>query len=368
MERFIGLMSGTSADGVDAVIASFDAGRLLKAECSHHLSHPHALRAALIGLGRDQDAQLPLETLARLEVAVAEQFAAAALGVLDVAGLRAQDICAIGSHGQTIFHDPKHSRSSLQIGDPNLIAALTGIPVAADFRRMDIALGGQGAPLVPAFHEAVFATATPSAIVNIGGIANVTLLSGAAGGDTTGYDCGPGNALMDEWVLLHRGIHYDAGGEFAATGIVLVALLDAWLNAPYFRQPPPKSTGRSLFNLDWARALAPGGLEQHAPADVQATLCELTARSIRDAIPAATRRVLVCGGGAFNSHLMQRLAALLPSATIDSTEVAGLPPQWVEATAFAWLAHQRVHKLPGNLPSVTGASRAAILGGLYGGC
>ncbi len=366
MERYLGLMSGTSADGVDAVIAVFDSGRFLHLEASHHRAHPPALRQTLVALGRDAHASTTLAALASLDVEIADQFAAAALAVLQAAGLKASDIRAIGSHGQTIFHDPKQTRSSLQWGDPNRIAAITGIPVAADFRRMDVALGGEGAPLVPAFHQAVFGSSVPTAVINIGGIANITQLSGSSNQATLGYDCGPGNALMDEWALRHLNTPYDAGGRLAAQGSVVDELLASWLAEPYFHLAPPKSTGRSLFNLDWAAALAPQGLDHYPVADVQATLCELTARAASTAVVANTARVLICGGGAFNTHLMQRLAALLPTAKLASTESAGLPAQWVEAAAFAWLAHQRVHQLPGNLPSVTGASRPAVLGGLYG--
>ncbi len=365
-ERFIGLMSGTSADGVDAVIASFKHHRFITVDAVFHTAHPPLLKQALISLGRKADATITLAELAALDVAVAEQFANAAHGVLRVAELVAADICAIGSHGQTIFHAPKQAKSSLQIGDPNRLAALTGIAVVADFRRMDIALDGEGAPLVPAFHQAVFQTEQARAVVNIGGIANVTLLAGSSGAATTGYDCGPGNALMDEWAMRHLGQAYDAGGQFAAQGVVIAALLAQWLSEPYFSQLAPKSTGRAQFNLDWASAQAQGGLAQYAPMDVQATLCELTALSIRNCIPDGTLSLLVCGGGAFNAQLMQRIAALLPGVAVSTTASAGLPPQWVEAAAFAWLAHQRLHGLPGNLPSVTGASRAAVLGGLYG--
>ena len=366
VERYIGLMSGTSADGVDAVIAEFEQGRFLRLAATHHQPHAAQLRVALLALGRDSGAQLPLATLASLDVAIAQQFATATHAVLAAATLLASDIRALGSHGQTIFHEPKLLHSSLQLGDPNHIAALTGIPVVADFRRMDIALGGEGAPLVPAFHAAIFASEAPTAVVNIGGIANVTLLPGTTAGVTTGYDCGPGNALMDEWAMRHLGKPLDEAGRFAAQGQILPTLLAAWRATPYFQLAPPKSTGRSLFNLEWANALAEGGLEQYAPADVQASFCELTASTICDAIPSGSGRVLVCGGGAFNQHLMGRIAALLPSARVGSTDSAGLPPQWVEAAAFAWLAHQRIHQLPGNLPSVTGASRLAVLGGLYG--
>lgn len=366
LERFIGLMSGTSADGVDAVIAALDEGRFLRLDATHHRPHPHALRQSLIALGRDAAASTPLAELAALDVAIADQFAAAAHAVLATARLKPSDVCAIGSHGQTVFHDPKSLHSSIQLGDPNRISALTGITVAADFRRMDIALGGEGAPLVPAFHQAVFSSRESTAVVNIGGIANVTLLAANASIATTGYDCGPGNALMDEWALRHLNTSHDAEGAFAAQGRVQEGLIAAWLAEPYFQSPAPKSTGRSLFNLDWASALVPGGLAQYLAADVQASFCELTARTISDAIPTGTQRVLVCGGGVFNTHLMQRIAAQLPAATVLSTESAGLHPQWVEATAFAWLAHQRVRRLPGNLPSVTGAARTAVLGGLYG--
>lgn len=359
-------MSGTSADGVDAVVAEFVQGRFRRLVATHHSAHPADLRGALLALGRDSQAQVPLSTLASLDVAIARQFAAAALAVMQASGFKAKDIRAVGSHGQTVFHEPKRLGSSLQLGDPNHIAVLTGLPVVADFRRMDIALGGEGAPLVPAFHAAIFSDALPTAVVNIGGIANVTLLPGTSGGLARGHDCGPGNALMDEWATQHLGTPYDQQGRFAAEGNILPALLSAWLSESYFALAPPKSTGRALFNLEWANALVKGGLAQFLPADVQASLCELTARTICEAIPNSTRRVLVCGGGAFNAHLMHRIEALLPSATVASTESAGLAPQWVEAAAFAWLAHQRIHQLPGNLPSVTGAGRLAVLGGLYG--
>lgn len=362
-ERFIGLMSGTSADGVDAVVARFSAGRFAGIEASLHTPHPDALRLPLIALGRDAAAAISLTSLATLDVAVARQFAAATQALLTQARLQASDIRAIGSHGQTVFHDPRVIGSSLQIGDPNHLTALTGIPVVADFRRMDIALGGEGAPLVPAFHQAVFASSHRTAVVNIGGIANITLLDAAH--PTLGFDCGPGNALMDEWAMQHLGQPYDADGRLAASGKVVPALLSDWLNEPYFIQAPPKSTGRALFNLEWAERLA-GGLQQYRPEDVQCSLCELTAQTIAEAIQPVAARVLICGGGAKNSRLMQRLAILMPGSSISSTATAGLPPEWVEAAAFAWLAHQRIHGLPGNVPSVTGAARPALLGGIYG--
>lgn len=366
VERYLGLMSGTSADGIDAVIARFEDGRLKGLEATHHQPHAPKLREQLIALGRSVDARLSLPALATLDIALANGFAAAAQAVLTTARLQPDAIRAIGSHGQTVFHDPQDAKNSLQWGDPNRIAALTGIPVVADFRRMDIALGGQGAPLVPAFHAAVFGGSQASAIVNLGGIANITVLAGEHGSAITGFDCGPANALMDEWVLRERGSSCDLDGAFAAQGQVVPTLLAAWLAEPYFGLAPPKSTGRALFNLDWAARLAPQPLHRYAAADVQATLCELTANTVVTALPAGTRRLLVCGGGAFNKYLMRRLMALLPDAQVLTTEAAGLPPQWVEATAFAWLAHQRIHNLPGNVPSVTGAARLAVLGGVYG--
>ncbi len=365
MQRFIGVMSGTSADGVDAVVARFSAGRFECLEASQHWPYPAALRESLIALGQDAQARCSLAELAQLDVAVADQIVHTVQALLTAARLEVAAMTAIGSHGQTIFHDPTGIQSSWQLGDPSRIAARTGIAVAADFRRMDIALGGQGAPLVPAFHQAIFSSQTPTTVVNIGGIANVTQLGAGRDLAATGFDCGPGNAMMDEWARLHLGTAYDAGGALAARGTVQSELLQAWLAEPYFALPGPKSTGRDLFKLQWATARAPQPLAHYRVEDVQATLCELTARTVAGAVPADHRRLLVCGGGAFNTHLLQRLAALLPQITIESTAAQGLAPQWVEAAAFAWLAHQRVHGETGNLPSVTGARSACVLGGWY---
>lgn len=364
-ERYIGLMSGTSADGVDAVVAVFENGRYSGLQGAYHLDYPPALRDSLIALGRAANATLPLREYARLDVAVGEVFAEAALGVLRSAGLAAADIVAIGSHGQTVFHDPRGVHSSLQIGDPHHISARTGRPVVADFRRADIALGGEGAPLVPAFHHAVFAAAEPRTVVNIGGIANVTWLPGADSGAVRGFDCGPGNGLMDEWILRVQGRPYDEDGRLAASGCVNDKLMQAWLSDAYFSAPPPKSTGRAQFNLDWARRLAGDSLERLSAADVQTSLCELTARSIVDALAPGSRRALVCGGGARNLYLMDRLQTLAPAVRFESTAAHGLPPEWVEAAAFAWLARRRLNNEPGNLPAVTGAQCATPLGAIF---
>lgn len=363
-ERYIGLMSGTSADGIDAVVVRFESQRFEGVEHALHQPHDPAFRRQLIALGRDAKAALPLAEFVALDAELGDRFATAVLALLEQAALPTAAVRAIGSHGQTVFHDPRGARGSLQLGDPNRIAALTSIPVVADFRRMDIALGGQGAPLVPAFHQAVFSDARRTAVLNLGGIANVSLLADAADEPVLGFDCGPGNALMDEWAERHLGTAYDADGAFAARGTVQAELLAAWLADDYFQQPPPKSTGRSAFNLAWADQ--PISLSTFRPEDVQASFAELTARTAAESLPAEIERLLVCGGGARNGLLLQRLAARLPNVEVQTTAVAGLPPEWVEAAAFAWLAHQRIHGLPGNLPSVTGASRPAVLGGIFG--
>lgn len=364
-ERLVGLMSGTSADGVDAVVAVFEQGRYSGLQGAYHLDYPSALRQRLLALGNSNRTAVSLDELARLDGEVADCFAEATLCVLRSAGLAADDIAAIGSHGQTIFHDPRGARSSLQIGDPNRISVRTGRPVVADFRRADIALGGEGAPLVPAFHHALFSSNEPRTIVNIGGIANVTWLPSPEASAVRGFDCGPGNGLMDAWMQQARGSPYDEDGRLAASGSVRPKLLNAWLSDSYFAAPPPKSTGRAQFNLDWARRLAGESLERLPAADVQASFCELTARSIVDALAPGSRRALVCGGGARNLHLMERLQALAPHIRFEPTTAHGLPPEWVEAAAFAWLARRRLHGEPGNLPAVTGAQCATPLGAIY---
>jgi len=364
----IGLMSGTSMDGIDAVLAEFEDGRFKGLRATHQLQYTPALRARLLQIARS-DAALSLRELATLDVGVAEHFAAAALGLLAGAGVEAGAVSAIGSHGQTVFHDTAaRPWASQQLGDPGLIAANSGITTVADFRRKDVALGGQGAPLVPAFHHALFASAgEPRCALNIGGIANVTLLPGADAARVRGFDTGPGNGLMDEWSERHLGRAFDADGAFAASGRCHEPLLRALLADPYFAQPPPKSTGRGYFQLAWVEQRFPL-LDTLAAADVQASLAELTTRSVAADILAHqpdTQRVLVCGGGARNGYLMQRLRAALPGCTVQASDDYGLDAGWVEAAAFAWLAMRTLAGLPGNLPGVTGASRLAVLGGIY---
>lgn len=366
-ELYLGLMSGTSMDGVDAVLCEFDGMGFRAARLSHVTPYPAALRTDLLQLQRAQQ-PIALAKLASLDHAVAETFAHAALAALRQGGVGAADVRAIGSHGQTVFHDPAGARSSLQLGDPSLIAARTGVTTVADFRRADVARGGQGAPLVPAFHHARFAAAgTARCVVNIGGIANVTVLPGDDPARVRGFDTGPGNALMDEWAQAHRAAPMDRDGVWAASGQVVAALLDALLADPYFAKAPPKSTGRGQFNLEWARRRF-AVLDRLAAADTQRTFCELTARSIVEAVhrhAPETTELYVCGGGAHNAFLMQRLRARADGMTVGDTGALGLPPGRVEAAAFAWLAMRTLNGLPGSLPGVTGASAPAVLGGIY---
>ncbi len=361
---YIGLISGTSMDGVDAVIASFgEASTEIVASLGH--PYPLDLRGDLEhAIANPADCNV--DDIGMLDALVGECFRDAAQAVMQSAGLSATDITAIGSHGQTIRHQPDARRPfSIQIGDPSTIAQGTGIVTVADFRRADIAAGGQGAPLVPPFHEWLFGdTERNRVVLNIGGIANITIL-GAGDAIVTGFDTGPGNTLLDRWTAMHRQEPFDEGGRWAAGGRVSNELLDTLLSYDYFKRQPPKSTGREEFNLDWLTSR--GALDCDAQ-DVQATLCELTARSVADAIRCyapATEELFVCGGGAHNEELLRRLDVDLPRTRIDTTAAAGLDPDWVEAAAFAWLAMRRLQNQPGNLPGVTGASRNCLLGAIH---
>jgi anhydro-N-acetylmuramic acid kinase len=365
--RYVGLMSGTSMDGVDAVLLEITGGRC-RVVGSVHQDYPARLAARLRAAVAEPDG-VGLDRYGELDAAVGQHFARAALALLADLGIEAATIRAIGSHGQTILHRPRAVPAyTLQIGDPNVIAEQTGIDVVADFRRRDIAAGGEAAPLVPAFHAAVFGAPGETRVVaNIGGISNITVLG--ADGSVIGFDTGPGNCLMDLWMQRQRGSDFDAEGAFAAAGRVDAVLLGRLLAEPYLARRPPKSTGRELFNAGWLD-VALEGLAL-AAADVQATLCEFTAVTLRDAVllhagvhPA---RVFVCGGGARNTHLLRRLAAELPSLGVDSTATLGIDPQQVEGAAFAWLAHRHLERQPGNLPAVTGAAGPRVLGGLYPG-
>ncbi len=361
---YIGLISGTSADGIDAVLTSFNRG-LPQLQASHSHPWPADLRRRMLALAQGESA-LDLDAFGRLDVQIGRCFADAALQLLERSGTPTSAVRAIGSHGQTLRHRPSGAYPfTLQLGDPSVIAERCGIDVVADFRRADVAAGGQGAPLLPALHAMLLARPGHVRVVlNLGGIANITVLG--ADGRVFGFDTGPANGLLDAWHLRQHGEPFDRDGAYAARGRVDTGLLDTLLADPYFTLPPPKSTGREYFHLDWLAAHAP--LAALDPADVQATLLELTARSVAAAIaqhaPQA-EEVLACGGGVHNGALMQRLGELLAPRVLLDTSRYGVDPDFLEATAFAWLARQRLLGLPGNLPAVTGARGPRILGAVY---
>jgi len=361
---YIGLISGTSADGIDAALVQFEQN---VPALVHALTHPwpDALRAQILRVAQGET-KLDLYAYGRLDVAIGHVFADAAHALLKQSDTSPALVRAIGSHGQTIRHRPSGEYPfTLQIGDASVIAERNNIDVVADFRRADVAAGGQGAPLLPALHAMLLAHPGHTRVVlNLGGIANITVLS--ASGNVLGFDTGPANGLLDAWCLRHRGEAFDRDGAFAASGRVDEALLATLLNDPYFALPPPKSTGREHFHLAWLDAQL--GSMTLSPADVQATLLELTARSVTNAIAQRANDatdVLICGGGVHNGVLMQRLRALLQPRMLHSTADYGVDPDYLEATAFAWLARQRLLGLPGNLPAVTGASGPRVLGAIY---
>jgi anhydro-N-acetylmuramic acid kinase len=364
-EYYLGLMSGTSADAVDVVLVDF-ANDKTHLVATHSLTLPANIRHQIHSLATPSDNEI--DRSCTLDQQLGILFADCALQLLNKAHISPQQILALGSHGQTIRHRPPGSLENpftLQIGDPNRIAELTGITTVADFRRRDMAAGGQGAPLVPAFHQAIFHCDTSDrCVVNIGGMANITWLPSK--GKTLGFDTGPGNVLMDTWILKNLGKSYDANGDWAASGKADENLLMSLLAHPFFKQSPPKSTGRELFNLDWLNShIDPNKL---TPVDIQATLLSLTAQTIAKDINQLSQspcEVFVCGGGAYNLRLMQELAKLLPQATVASTAAFGIAPEWIEAMAFAWLARQTMNRQHGNLSAVTGAKHEVILGGIY---
>ena len=359
-ELYVCLMSGTSRDGVDAALVDFS-GKLPRLVSSARHPFDAALRTALLALNAPGDDEIERAAVAGNELA--RRYAAAVETVLHDSGTGGNEIRAIGCHGQTVRHRPERGYTT-QIGNAALLAELSGIRVVADFRSRDVAAGGQGAPLAPAFHAALFRDpGEDRAVLNLGGIANVTRL--ARDGSVGGFDCGPGNCLMDLWCSLHLHLPFDAAGEWAAGGRIIPDLLAQLRREPYFALPPPKSTGRDLFNEAWLRArLGP----RDEPQAVQATLLELTARSIADAIerhcPDA-RRVIACGGGTKNVALMARLQELLNPVPLEPSDRHGIDPRLVEAIAFAWLARLALHGVPGNLPSVTGARGERVLGAVY---
>jgi len=365
---YLGLISGTSADGVDVALASFDPQPRLRAALTH--SYPEELRQRILTLAQG-DGHIALDELGALDVEIAQNFANAANALLTRAGIEPDAVAALGSHGQTVRHRPYVATPyTLQLGDANVIAELTGITTVADFRRRDLAAGGQGAPLAPAFHAAMLARGSATRVVlNLGGIANITIIPADANTPLRGFDTGPASCLLDAWAQAQLGRPFDAGGAFAASGVVDQALLSRLLSDAYFAAPPPKSTGREVFHPTW--------LQQHlrglavAPADVQATLIALTARSIADAVrthaPGA-HEVLVCGGGVHNPVLMEAIATALAPTVVASVATIGIDPDFVEAMTFAWLARERIaERALVNVYPVTGARGARVLGGIYFG-
>ena len=359
-EHYIGLMSGTSLDGVDSVLAEFS-GRIPRVVAASHITYDDVLRADLLALSASGSDELHRAALLARQLSA--HYAEAVHAVLRSTGLGAADIGAIGCHGQTVRHRPDLGYT-LQLANPAQLAESTGITVVADLRSRDIAAGGQGAPLVPAFHRAVFAHPDRHVVVaNIGGIANLTSI--APGKPVTGFDCGPGNMLMDAWIHASRGERLDRNGEWALSGKLIAELLDAMMREPFLRQAPPKSTGRDLFGSDW---LAGKLRAEYQAADVQRSLLEFTAESLALALESwcmGAQELVLCGGGARNAALRARLTERLPALRIGVSDDKGIAAEHVEALAFSWLARRTMRGEPGNIPEVTGAAGARILGAIY---
>ncbi|MEE9358308.1 anhydro-N-acetylmuramic acid kinase [Candidatus Vondammii sp. HM_W22] len=365
---YVGLMSGTSMDGIDAVLVQFRPNGI-NLLGHHSRPWPEALQERLRQLSRPGGNEI--DRMGELDILVADGFADAALELLEQTNTRQDNVSAIGSHGQTIRHRPNAKHPfSLQIGDPNRIAERTRITVVADFRRRDIAAGGEGAPLVPAFHATVFHTPSEyRAILNIGGIANLTLLPGSSPAEITGFDTGPGNTLLDYWAYKHLNQPRDENGNWAASGEICEALLSTLLEDDYFQHPPPKSTGPEYFSSHWLEK-ATSSYRNLSHADIQATLTALTAETVCRALQRQApecQRIIGCGGGIHNSELMRQLDQRFKGGVLETSDDHGIPPDQVEAIAFAWLARQTQLGAAGNLPSVTGASHPVPLGGIYSG-
>ncbi|HEX5755362.1 MAG TPA: anhydro-N-acetylmuramic acid kinase [Arenimonas sp.] len=362
-ELFLGLISGTSADGVDAALVDFASDAPLRFGAT--FAYPPDLREDILRLSQG-DARLHLDELGMLDVRIGQYFAAVVQQALSAAGISAGAVRAIGSHGQTLRHRPiGDAPFTLQLGDAHVIAERTGIDTVADFRRRDVAAGGQGAPLMPAFHAARLGdTQEQRAVLNLGGIANLTLLK--PGQPVRGFDTGPANGLMDAWCLRHTGQAFDRDGDLAASGHVDAVLLARLLSDPWLALPAPKSTGRDQYHLDWLQSQLHGCVL--SPADVQATLCAFSAQSIASALQRELpdcRRLLACGGGVHNRALMRMLTAELPQLTVSTTADFGLDPDFVEAMGFAWLARETLAGRPGNRPEVTGARGPRVLGTIF---
>ncbi len=358
-ELYIGLMSGTSVDGIDAALVAFESRSTLRVIETQLTPFPEALRAEInqtalnnSHLFRNEDSPLHIE--------LANHYCDAALNLINKAGINHSDVQAIANHGQTVRHEPNaESPFSLQLGDGQLIASKTGIRTITQFRQADIAAGGQGAPLMPAFHNAVFEGNEDTLVLNLGGIANITQL----GEHVTGFDTGPGNCLLDQWIAKHKNQPFDINGKWGASGDVIDELLSRLLSDPYFAACHPKSTGTDYFNLDWL-----GDLDRYSPENVQATLVALTVNTVAKQViklSGNSGKLFICGGGAHNQHLIDQLRAKLSGYTVNLTDIQGIPVDWVEAVGFAWLGYCRLNNLNSNLPSVTGARKQLSLGEIY---
>ena len=359
-EWYVGIMSGTSLDGIDAVLVDLSSP-FPKILATHYQAYEDSLRDALLDLNHPKKDELHRMQCASRELAVL--YAQATKDLLDKAKITPTQIRAIGCHGQTVRHRPDHGYT-VQLGDAALLAELSGIAVVGDFRSRDIAAGGQGAPLVPAFHDCVLRhPSIHRVVVNVGGISNLTNL--APNQPVTGFDCGPGNLLMDAWIAVQRGERYDPAGSWAKSGKVIPALLARFLDEPFLHSVPPKSSGRDLFNMDWLQSRLQG---DEAPVDVQATLLQLSSHAISDAVNTFcgnAKEIYLCGGGAHNEVLVQSLRTALPKCVVQNTDVLGMGVDWMEAAAFAWLAQQRMHGTDIDLTTVTGARHPCVLGAIY---
>jgi len=360
-------MSGTSMDGVDTVLVKFKQDNSLNLLQTLSFPIPKRLKSQLIN-AINPDWRGSFFDIGTLHQELGKLFAEASNQLLQQTNIDKHKISAIGSHGQTLWHEPTGENPfSLQLGDANLIAELTGIRTVADFRSRDIAAGGQGAPLVPAFHQQFLSSPKKNRVIlNIGGIANITILPALSSKQAaSGFDTGPGNALLDSWIKQVKNKKYDKNGDWARSGIVQPALLELLLQEPYFSLPPPKSTGKELFNLDWLKAKLQNHLNTTTANNIQATLSALTAKSIANNIPENCEELYICGGGIHNQFLIEQIKNQLPDIIITSTKTLGIDPDWMEAIAFAWLAKQTIEGKAGNLPEVTGASGSRILGAIY---
>ena len=359
-------MSGTSLDGVDAVLVDFDDNTpKLLSNYSHSI--PEKLQRKLVEFTHP-NWQGSISQIGTFHQQLGKLFSDASNALIQQSNIDPKSIRAIGSHGQTVWHQPEGEFPfSLQLGNASLIAETTGITTVADFRSRDIAAGGQGAPLVPAFHYEALAHSDKNRVVlNIGGIANISFLPAKTSSKpVTGFDTGPGNGLVDAWINLHKGVNFDESGDWARSGSIQAKLLKTLLNDPYFSLPAPKSTGKEFFNVSWLESLLKSALKNHKPEDIQATLTELTARTIAENIDKSCDELFVCGGGIHNRFLIERLKYHLPMTPVTSTLDLGIDPDWMEAIAFAWLAKQTMEGKAGNLPSATGAKGARILGAIH---